>query len=84
VATGHALTQWFQRRFVAAGGRSKRIGIVAVERKLAIALWRYVEPGVVPEGAQLKASRGSPRARACTPWRRAARDVSGLPSGGTT
>ena len=50
-----ALTQWFQRRFVAAGGRSKRIGIVAVARKLAIALWRYVEHGVVPEGAVLKA-----------------------------
>jgi len=50
-----SLTQWFQRRFVAAGGRSKRIGIVAVARKLAIALWRYVEHGVVPEGARLKA-----------------------------
>jgi transposase len=50
-----ALTQWFQRRFGAAGGRSKRIGIVALARKLAIALWRYVEHGVVPEGATLKA-----------------------------
>jgi transposase len=50
-----ALTQWFQRRFSAAGGRSKRIGIVALARKLAIALWRYVEHGVVPEGATLKA-----------------------------
>ena len=59
-----ALTQWFQRRFVAAGGRSKRIGIVAVTRKLAIALWRYVEHGVVPEGARVKASRDAPRARA--------------------
>jgi transposase len=50
-----ALTQWFQRRLGAAGGRSKRIGIVALARKLAIALWRYVEHGVVPEGATLKA-----------------------------
>jgi transposase len=50
-----ALTQWFQRRFGAAGGRSKRIGIVALARKLAIALWRYVEHGVIPEGATLKA-----------------------------
>jgi transposase len=50
-----ALSQWFQRRFGAAGGRSKRIGIVAVARKLAIALWRYVEHGVIPEGATLKA-----------------------------
>jgi transposase len=50
-----ALTQWFRRRFDAAGGRSKRIGIVALARKLAIALWRYVEHGVIPEGATLKA-----------------------------
>jgi transposase len=49
-----ALAMWFQRRFAAAGGRSKRIGIVAVARKLVIALWRYVEHGVVPEGATLK------------------------------
>jgi transposase len=50
-----ALTQWFLRRFGPAGGRSKRIGIVALARKLTIALWRYVEHGVVPEGAALKA-----------------------------
>jgi transposase len=49
-----ALTQWFLRRFGPAGGRSKRIGIVALARKLAIALWRYAEHGVVPEGALLK------------------------------
>jgi transposase len=49
-----ALTQWFLTRFGPAGGRSKRIGIVALARKLAIALWRYVEHGVVPEGATLK------------------------------
>jgi transposase len=50
-----ALTQWFLRRFGPAGGRSKRIGIVALARKLAIALWRFVEHGVMPEGATLKA-----------------------------
>jgi transposase len=49
-----ALTAWFTRRFAAAGGRSRRIGIVAVARKLVIALWRFVEHGVMPEGAQLK------------------------------
>jgi transposase len=49
-----ALAAWFRRRFGAAGGRSRRIGIVAVARKLVIALWRFVEHGVVPEGAQLK------------------------------
>jgi transposase len=50
-----ALSPWFQRRFGAAGGRSTRIGIVALARTLAIALWRYVEHGVIPEGATLKA-----------------------------
>jgi transposase len=50
-----ALTQWFLRRFGPAGGRSKRIGIVALARKLAIALWRFAEHGVMPEGATLKA-----------------------------
>jgi transposase len=49
-----ALAQWFTRRFATAGGRSRRIGIVAVARKLVIALWRFVEHGVIPEGATLK------------------------------
>ena len=49
-----ALTQWFTRRFAAAGRRARRIGIVALARKLIIALWRYVEHGVVPDGAALK------------------------------
>lgn len=48
------LAQWFARRFAAAGGRSRRIGIVAVARKLVIALWRFVVHGVIPAGAQLK------------------------------
>jgi transposase len=49
-----ALTAWFTQRFAAAGGRSRRIGIVAVARKLVIALWRFVAHGVLPEGARLK------------------------------
>ena len=48
-----ALTQWFHRRF-GSTGRSRRIGIVAVARKLMIAVWRFVEHGVLPDGAQLK------------------------------
>ena len=48
-----ALTQWFQRRF-GSTGRSRRVGIVAVARKLMIAVWRFVEHGVLPDGAQLK------------------------------
>jgi transposase len=52
-----ALALWFRRRFDAAGGRSKRVGIVALARKLVIALWRYVAQGVIPEGAVLKPAR---------------------------
>jgi transposase len=48
-----ALTQWYQARF-GKGKRARRIGIVAVARKLVIALWRYVTTGVVPAGAILK------------------------------
>jgi transposase len=47
---------WFVRRFGAGGARARRIGIVALARRLLIALWRYVEHGILPEGAQLKAT----------------------------
>lgn len=47
------LTQWYGANF-GTGKRARRIGIVAVARKLVIALWRYVTLGVVPEGAILK------------------------------
>lgn len=50
-----ALSQWFMRRFAHGGKRMRRIGIVAMARKLLIALWRYVEHGVIPAGALLKA-----------------------------
>jgi transposase len=49
-----ALTQWFHRRF-GQHPRARRIGIVAVARKLLIAWWRYLEIGAIPEGALLKA-----------------------------
>ena len=49
-----ALAQWYQRRFGGGGPRLRRIGIVALARKLLLALWRYLETGVVPEGAVLK------------------------------
>lgn len=51
---GSALTQWFNRRFARAGKRLRRVGIVAVARRLAIALWRYLEHGEIPPGATLK------------------------------
>jgi transposase len=53
-----ALAQWYQRRFGGSGKRLRRIGIVALARKLLIALWRYLETGVVPDGAQLKPMEG--------------------------
>jgi transposase len=45
-----ALTQWYQAHF-GKGKRARRIGIVAVARKLVIALWRYATQGIVPTGA---------------------------------
>jgi transposase len=47
------LTQWYLANF-GKGKRARWIGIVAVARKLVIALWRYVTTGAVPEGAILK------------------------------
>jgi transposase len=49
-----ALTQWYQQRFGRHGARARRIGIVALARKLVIALWRYATTGEVPAGAVLK------------------------------
>jgi transposase len=49
-----ALAQWFNTRFADGGSRIRRIGIVALARRLLIALWRYVEYGVIPAGATLK------------------------------
>jgi transposase len=50
-----ALARWFHGRVGAAGGRVRRIAIVALARRLLVALWRYVETGVVPTEAQVKA-----------------------------
>ena len=47
------LSKWFNKRFAQGGKRMRRIGIVAVARKLLIALWRYLKYGTVPEGACL-------------------------------
>jgi transposase len=49
-----SLTRWYQERFGHGSSRLRRIGIVALARKLLIALWQYLETGVVPEGAALK------------------------------
>ena len=49
-----ALSHWYQRRFAQGGKRVRKIGIVALARKLLVALWRYLEFGVIPDGAKLK------------------------------
>ncbi len=51
-----ALSRWFRERFSSGGKRLRRIGIVAVARRLAVALWRYTAQGVVPDGARLKSA----------------------------
>jgi transposase len=48
------LTRWFEERFGGGGKRIRRVGIVAVARRLLIHMWRFLETGVLPEGAQLK------------------------------
>jgi transposase len=50
------LAAWFRSRVGITKGRIRRITIVAMARKLMIALWRYLETGVVPKGAELKAA----------------------------
>ena len=48
------LRQWFLERFAGGGRRMRRFGIVVLARRLLIDLWRFLEHGVVPEGAEVK------------------------------
>lgn len=50
-----ALTLWYQKKFGTGNSRTRKIGIVALARKLLIAFWRYLDTGLVPEGAVLRA-----------------------------
>ena len=52
------MSQWFAQRTQGSGPnkRGKRIAIVAVARRLVISLWRYLENGVIPAGAVMKAT----------------------------
>jgi len=50
------LSQWYRERVGTAAGRIRRITIVALARKLLIALWRFLQHGVIPEGAVLKSA----------------------------
>jgi transposase len=59
------LTRWYQQRF-GVGQRARKVGIVALARKLLIALWRWLEQGELPAGARL------------CPWRP---KVNGVPKG---
>jgi len=56
-----ALTLWFEERVKRNGGRLKKTAVVALARKLLVALWKYVTAGVVIEGAVMKTARQYPR-----------------------
>ena len=51
-----ALSEWYRRRFGEGGKRMRRVGIVALARKLLIALWKYLDQGELPEGVVMKAA----------------------------
>jgi transposase len=48
------LTRWYNDRFANGGKKARKVGIVAVARRLIIELWRFLETGALPEGAELK------------------------------
>ncbi|MGY4283027.1 transposase [Bradyrhizobium sp. LM2.7] len=50
------LSRWFHERVGTAKGRIRKIAIVALARKLMVALWRYLETGLVPPGAEMRPS----------------------------
>jgi transposase len=51
---GSKLSVWYEQRFGKGSKRARKVGIVALARKLLIALWRYLEHGELPEGAAEK------------------------------
>jgi transposase len=57
-----ALTQWYDARFAHGGPRARKVGIIAVARRLLIDLWRYLDAGVMPDGASLKPTSPTPGA----------------------
>jgi transposase len=50
------LSTWFRNRVGTLQGRTRRIAIAAMARKLLIALWRYVETGMLPDGGEIRAA----------------------------
>ena len=57
------LSRWYQRRFGQGKSRVRKIGIVALARKLLIALWKYLETGEVPAGAEVVKSKKAKRVK---------------------
>jgi transposase len=57
------LSRWYERRFAHHGKRARKVGIVALARKLLIALWRYVDQGEIPAGARLVSWRAKVNAK---------------------
>jgi len=51
---GSALSRWYQEKWGGGSSRMRRIGIVAMARKLLVEVWRYLETGALPEGAVTK------------------------------
>jgi hypothetical protein len=49
-------SRWFRERFAHGGKRQRRIGIVALAHRLLVAFWRYLQTGLAPQGAMLKAA----------------------------
>ena len=52
--TSSDVTAWFVARTTGASKRNRRVAIVAVARKLLVALWRYATQGILPTGAKLR------------------------------
>ena len=61
---GSALSQWYERRFAHHGKRARKVGIVALARKLLIAFWRFLETGEAPPGSRLANWRAKVNAKA--------------------
>ena len=60
------LSQWYQRRFAKGNSRQRRVGIVALARKLLVALWKYLQTGEPPVGAQVADWQAKTRASICS------------------
>jgi len=53
---GSKLSLWYNKRFANGGKKARKVGIVALARRLLIELWRFLETGALPEGAELRAA----------------------------